>query len=275
MPKGEAMSQVSRPTQIALGAVLLFGLVWMVALRGHTANPSEPAPTSAPASAPVSHPLKSASVTKSSAQTVTAREHRAGSVSDPKHPASGTTTHKTSSSGVHTSSRTHVSHIVTASGAHGTVVVHRTVTVSPDRAVKAKPVQVKAKPVHAQAVPRPKSHAHGGSGTGRQPQQVTVERELAQGKTVILVVWNPNSTVDVTVNAQVNVLARGSKGTIVVHDALANEVDAYGPVTEAAQVYQTPTVLIVNSHGVVSTLTGLTDLFALEQAVREAKTASA
>ena len=37
-------------------------------------------------------------------------------------------------------------------------------------------------------------------------------------------------------------------------------------------MYQTPTILIVNRHGVVSTLTGLTDVFALEQAVREART---
>jgi hypothetical protein len=260
------MSQVSRPTQIALAVVLLFGLVWMVALRGHAANPSEPAPTSAPTSAPVSHALKSASASKSPAQTVPARAHRAGSVSDPKHPASGTTTHKTPPASVDTS-RTHVSHTVTANGARGTVVVHRS-TVSPHRAVKAKAV-------HTQSVSQAKSPAHGGSGSDRRPQQVTVERELAQGKTVILVVWNPSSTVDATVNTQVNVLARRYKGTIVVHDALANQVDAYGSITEAAQVYQTPTVLIVNRHGVVSTLTGLTDVFALEQAVHEAKTASA
>jgi hypothetical protein len=30
-------------------------------------------------------------------------------------------------------------------------------------------------------------------------------------------------------------------------------------------VYQTPTILIVNRRGVVSTLTGLTDTFALKQ----------
>jgi hypothetical protein len=47
----------------------------------------------------------------------------------------------------------------------------------------------------------------------------------------------------------------------------------FGKITEVVRVYQTPTILIVNRHGVVSTLTGLTDVFALEQAVREARLA--
>ncbi len=43
------MAQLSRPYQIALGAVAVLGLVWVMALRGHAANPSEPAPTAPPA----------------------------------------------------------------------------------------------------------------------------------------------------------------------------------------------------------------------------------
>ncbi|MGH2911377.1 MAG: hypothetical protein ACRDJ3_02755, partial [Solirubrobacteraceae bacterium] len=39
------VAQLSRPYQIALGAVAVLGLLWMVALRGHAANPSEPAPS--------------------------------------------------------------------------------------------------------------------------------------------------------------------------------------------------------------------------------------
>ena len=35
------VAQLSRPYQIALGAVAVLGLVWMMALRGHAANPSE------------------------------------------------------------------------------------------------------------------------------------------------------------------------------------------------------------------------------------------
>ena len=58
-----------------------------------------------------------------------------------------------------------------------------------------------------------------------------------------------------------------------MHAALAHQVGTFGKITEVVHVYQTPTILIVNRRGVVSTLTGLTDVFALQQAVREARSA--
>ncbi len=90
----------------------------------------------------------------------------------------------------------------------------------------------------------------------------------------MLVFWNPDSSVDREVHAQAGALVSGSKGTVVMHSALASQVNTFGSVTEVVRVYQTPTILIVNRHGVVSTLTGLTDVFALQQAVREAQRAS-
>ena len=36
------MAQLSRPYQIILGVVVVFGLIWAVALRSHSSNPSEP-----------------------------------------------------------------------------------------------------------------------------------------------------------------------------------------------------------------------------------------
>ena len=49
------MTQLSRPFQIVLVAVVLFALVWFVALRGHSASPTPvagtPASTPAPATA--------------------------------------------------------------------------------------------------------------------------------------------------------------------------------------------------------------------------------
>src|ERR1700720_1730825 len=46
------MAQLSRPYQIALGVVALLGLVWVMALRGHGSNPSEPSPASPAKSTP-------------------------------------------------------------------------------------------------------------------------------------------------------------------------------------------------------------------------------
>ncbi len=89
----------------------------------------------------------------------------------------------------------------------------------------------------------------------------------------MLVFWNPKSSVDRDVQAQARALAGGSKGTVTLHVARANQVGMFGSITEVAHVYETPTILIVNRHGLVSTLTGLTDVFALQQAVREARQA--
>src|ERR1700684_234783 len=46
------MAQLSRPYQIALGVIVVLGLIWAVALRGHASSPSEPVPTSPSASIP-------------------------------------------------------------------------------------------------------------------------------------------------------------------------------------------------------------------------------
>jgi hypothetical protein len=75
-------------------------------------------------------------------------------------------------------------------------------------------------------------------------------------------------------HVEARALAAGSKGTVTVHGARANQVGTFGSITEVVHVYETPTILIVNRHGVVSTLTGLTDVFALKQAVREARAAA-
>jgi cytoskeletal protein RodZ len=62
------MAQLSRPYQIALGAVVVLGLIWAVALRAHGSNPSEPAPTSPAASTPApASTAKSASSATSAA----------------------------------------------------------------------------------------------------------------------------------------------------------------------------------------------------------------
>jgi hypothetical protein len=109
------------------------------------------------------------------------------------------------------------------------------------------------------------------SSNGRAPQQLQVEHELAHGKTVLLLFWEPKSSVDNVVRSQVLDLGKGSKGKLAVHTALADQVGLFGTVTEVAHVYQTPTVLIVGRHGLITMLTGLVDAFSLKQAVREAE----
>jgi hypothetical protein len=259
------VAQVSRPFQIALGAVALLGLVWVFALRSHTTNPSEPAASSPPAStaAQSSAPKAQASsnvyhgaapgvegltravakahgAVDASEQNARQLQRKSAEASSESHAPVSTPAKVAASKGASGSASTRQS-LVAAASAHKTAQAHR------------------------------RSSQAGKRHAGRSAAQVAVEGELSHGKTVMLVFWNPKSSVDQEVRAQALALAGGSKGTVRVHAALARQVGRYGKITEVAHVYQTPTILIVNKRGVVSTLTGLTDVFALQQAVKEAR----
>jgi hypothetical protein len=264
------VAQVSRPFQIALGAVALLGLVWVIALRAHGSNPSEPAPSSSSvptaATSPAGQPkvatrghvyhgaapgvegltravAKARGAVASSQQNANRLQRKSGEASGEPHAPASTP-----------------SKVAASKGASSTTSTQRSILAA---ALARKAAGAR----HGRTTPS-KGHS------GRSAAQVTVEGELAHGKTVMLVFWNPKSTVDREVEAQASALASGSKGTVRMHAALPRQVGAFGKITEVAHVYQTPTVLIVNRHGIVSTLTGLTDVFALQQAVREARGAT-
>ncbi|HEY5194416.1 MAG TPA: hypothetical protein VIJ39_11175 [Solirubrobacteraceae bacterium] len=313
------MAQLSRPYQILLGAVVVFGLIWAVALRGHAANPSEPtASTSHPATSASSLAANAANgssggnpaaptkiyhgnapgvegltraiskahgVVAESQHNVHEQEGKSRALSRESLPSATTT--RTTAGGKTTQSVTVTRKAtVPPTLAHRTVTpIHRTTTSvhgttttshSTTTLVHSAPT-----PVHRVVVPKDKVtvHAHAlprssaKPASGRNPEQVAVEHELAQGKTVMLFFWNPKSTVDQIDQTEAKTLAARSKGTVTLHPALASQVGEFGSITEVVHVYQTPTILIVNKHGLVSTLTGLTDVFALEQSVQEAQSA--
>lgn len=263
------MTQLSRPFQIALGAVVLLGLVWAVALRTHGSNPSEPAPTSPATSKPSSGGAEANS--KSAAPHVyhgaapgvegltraIAKAHAAVGSSQQNAQQLGQKSSEASGE-----SGTTPAGVAAAKGAGGAAVTQKSIE------AKALARRTAAARAHRRPSSSAKSHR------GRSAIQVRVESELTAGKTAMLVFWNPNSSVDQEVRAQAAALAGRSKGTVTLHVALPRQVGVFGRITEVVHVYQTPTILIVNRHGVVSTLTGLTDVFALEQAVREARRAS-
>jgi hypothetical protein len=275
------VTQLSRPFQIALGAVVVLGLVWAMALRGHASNPSEPAPTSPSTSTP---------------STSAAAEAKAAAAPTPiYHGAApgveGFTRAIAKAHGAVATSQQNAQQLQSKSGeasgesqtsttAPGGVAVKGATGAATDRRSEGSPIGQQKSIEAAALARRAAARAHNRSRSssrahsGRTAQQVAVERELAHGKTVMLVFWNPKSTVDQEVRAQAGALAGGSKGAVTMHAALAHQVGMFGKITEVAHVYQTPTILIVNRHGLVSTLTGLTDVFALEQAVREARSAS-
>lgn len=257
------VAQISRPFQIALGAVAVLGLVWMMALRGHAANPSEPAPSSPAPQSP------SKTVAQANPAAPTSVYHGAAP------GVEGLTKAIAKAHGAVAASQQNAQRLQGKSreasnepqtqGASG----HVTAKAVPSTAAQASRAATLAREAAARRHAAPVAKAK----SGLPPAQAVVEGELAKGKTVMLVFWDPKASVDREVQAQARALAAGSKGTVTMHGARANQVGTFGSITEVVHVYQTPTILIVNRHGVVSTLTGLTDVFALKQAVREARAA--
>jgi hypothetical protein len=282
------MAQLSRPYQIALGAMAVLALVWFVALHGHKGTQSEPSPpavSSKPSPPSASKSSASGASAKPSASSAAAQERAAAKATPVYHGAApgveGLTRDISKAHGAVALSQRKAAELQRNSArasneasssrgaggstaASGSTGAGGSTAASGGHAVNGVPADHARSGTDASAPPTPK----------RPVQQATVERELTHGKTVLLVFWNPRSSVDMTVRSQAIAVGRGSQGKVAVHIARTGQVGLFGPVTEVAHVYQTPTVLIVGRHGLISVLTGLIDDFGLRQAVREAEHAN-
>lgn len=244
----------------------LLGLVWVVALRGHGSGGGE-ATGSTPATPP---PAAGAKAQESAAAKPTpiykgAAPGVEGLTRDIRKAHEAVGTSQQNAQQLQRKSSEASNEAPASAGAASSSVAAQSVRHATKAHAHAKAAP--AKPAQQSKAPKPTSN--------RPAAQIAVEREVAQGKTVLLVFWNSKSSVDREVKGQAQALVNGSKGKLAIHTAGANQVGAFGSVTEVVHVYQTPTILIVNRHGVVSTLTGLTDKFALGQIVREAEQANA
>jgi hypothetical protein len=265
------VTQISRPFQIALAAVALLGLVWVVALHGHAPGQHEstgsaPAPAQAPsAQAQAKAAAKPTPIYHGAAPGVegltraVAKAHEA--VATSQRNAAELAQHSREASNEATAGSGASAARVAAAQAHANALARS--------AAAARAHEAAAR---AQRLAHP--HAAAKHSAGNRPAaQVAVEHEVAQGKTVLLLFWNSKSSVDREVRSETTAMVRSSKGTLALHVAAPNQVGKFGSLTEVVHVYQTPTILIVNKRGVVSTLTGLTDTFALRQLVHEARRA--
>jgi hypothetical protein len=282
------MTQISRPFQIALVAIVLLGAVWFFALRGQSAgtggsgssasSPSAPAQSPAPgtsagAPTPVYHgPAPGVEgLTRAIAK---AHEAVATSQQDAKrfeHQSAGSSGSSSPGTPATAASPT------TSAGKGSTTSPPRTATSRPVAGHKASPTRTSAPT--ANRVPA---------------KEALVERELKGGAVVALLFWNPKSAVDVAVRNELQLLLAVHRGDqavrnvpivrrllkaaglelaskFAVQEASASQVADFGSITHSVQVYQTPTMLIINKHGQTTTLTGLTDVFAIEQAIEEAR----
>jgi hypothetical protein len=296
MPKEGAMAQISRPFQIALVAVVLIAAVWFVALRGHSSSTSSSSnESSAPAPAAAS-PSSSASGAGSSS----AAAQSASSSSGGSSASQGTGTYHGSAPGVDGLTRA----IAKARGAvseserHAKALAQKSAEASGE--AKTPSGSSTASVQHAAttggtAAKHSTTKTHSGSSAASansaaskaatgQPTiatdakgipllQARVEGELKQGKVAALLFWNPKGAVDKTVRRELQAAGGKLHGKLAISVARASEVGLFGSFTRSVQVYGTPTILLVNHAGKTASVTGLTDVFSIEQAVKEVKQA--
>jgi hypothetical protein len=274
------MAQLSRPYQIALVALALLAAVWLLALRGHSSGGSgksatTPAPHPAQSSSPGAPytPYKGsapgvAGLTRAiqKAKGAVAQSERNAKQLEGKSPQASNPSAGQQSSGSASSRSTSAAASkagATRRGASRHVTRHKVAT-----------------------------HATGTSGL--PANQVVVERELKRGFSAAILFWSPKAADDVVVHGELQrllaaqrhdpaarkaarelgdesvvVAPSGSKEKVAVHMSPAGKVASYGSFTRAIQVYQTPTLLIVNPKGQTVAITGITDAFSIEQALDE------
>ena len=294
------MTQISRPFQIALLGVGLLAAVWFFALQGHSAGTAGSSPSASAPSAPA-QPAKAGSAGSSVSGSSSSSEPAAAPSSVYHGAAPGveglTRAIARAHEAVATSRRNEKqleeksaqASTVTPSGATGASAPGSTATgavASPPvstGSVKTHAVTVhaKVKPATTRPATRPATaHKVASSGASTPstasakslpPMQATVEAELKQGKIVAVLFWNSKAPVDQAVQRELQAVGRTLGGKLAVHDARAGQVGSFGSITRDVQVLQTPTILIVNKHGQATSLTGLTDGFAIEQAIDEAR----
>jgi hypothetical protein len=229
-------------------------------------TPAATASAGAPASAASHASTGTHSASTHHAAAATVRAHPGASVSHSR--ASATTgSHAPAHATTGSHAQAHNSHSTAAAGAtaaltlnHLAEAVHLKAVINLlDPALRAKIATADGRYVTAM-----KSYLQSAS-------QATVTAELKQGKTVLLLFLNPHAYDDDAVAIETVTVAHKLGHSIAVHFAQADQVNSFGSITRDIPVYQTPTLLIVTPKRQVTTLTGLTDHFSIEQAVAEAR----
>ncbi|MHB8234773.1 MAG: hypothetical protein ACYDHT_08990 [Solirubrobacteraceae bacterium] len=257
------MSQISRPFQIALVAIVALALVWLVFLRGHSSS-SESASSTAPSSA---QPAKATQPSSSASASSGSNPGGSSVSSSPYHGSApgvaGLTRAIAKARGAVAQTEQHDKRLQrkadqaeNGAGASAPSSSHASApaTSAPSTAVKA-PRSTAAPQRAAQGVP---------------VMQTKVEDELKHGKLVAILLWNAKGSVDQVVRRELSAARRGARG-LVVHVATSGQVGSFGTFTRAVQVSSTPTILLITPKGVTSSITGLTDAYAIQQAISEAR----
>lgn len=277
------MQQLSRPFQILLVVFVLFAAVWFVALRKHSSsseNTSAPAPSSsaqhaASTSSPGGGtPASSGSTYNGSAPGVAglsrAIQKARGAVAQSQQNANQLQQKSAQASGQTQNDQTQNSKQTQHSSQAQSGQAQKSQT---QGGTQQHQNSTQTHSASAKSAPSAFAQAHSKAVNGIPAMQATVESELQHGKVVALLFFNPKGSVDAAVRRELRRAGDSSHGKLAVHLASAKQVGTFGSFTRTVQVYSTPTILLINKAGVTSSLTGLTDAFSIEQAIREVKTA--
>jgi hypothetical protein len=265
------MAQLSRPFQIAVLALAVLALASFAVLHraggSSTTSPSPSVASSGASSSPVYH--GSAPGLEGLTRAVN-KAH--GAVAETGHVAQETQS-KAAQTSPSTSAGTVAVHETPSGGTAPRAAVKPTTAAAPRAALHP---TTAVHPRHTTIVAPRTAHAHSGaaaaSGAAKAPaMQAKVAAELKQGKVVLLLFRNPHAFNDDLVTVVAAVAAHQLGHSVVVHFAKVSELDSFGSITRDIQLYQTPTLLIINRKHQVTTLTGFIDVFAVEQAVAEAR----
>jgi hypothetical protein len=251
MPKESPMAQISRPFQIALVAVVLLAGVWLFALQGHSSSSS---------SSPAPSPPSAAAQAKSAAAPTPVYHGAAPGVT-------GLSSAVAKAHGAVATSQQNAKQLeqqsAQASSATGAPASATASTAAPaPTTTKSSSVVV----VHTRGGKAP----HKGA-VGTLPRQRLVEAELKAGDVVVLLFWDRKGSDDAAVHRAVQAVT--GHGKVSVHLAPPSQVASFGSITRGVQVYGTPTVLVIGKAGQATVLTGLTDAYAIRQAIAEARSA--
>ncbi len=266
------MAQLSRPYQIGLLAVALLAAAWLLLFQGHHTSPSGSGSSQPPATA--THTVQAPTTApKAHAEGTAGKATGHGSASslgafghaiEKARGAATTTQHNTQELERKSAQAS------SASAPASSTPASTAATPAPATPAKsAAPSTTASAPAVTKAPSTSTSSAKGTVRAAVALRQHAVEAQLAQGKTVLIFFWNPKGSDDRAVNAELGRLPHNLH--IAIDRANANAVTTFGTITRGVQVYGTPTLLVVNKKGQVTTLTGLQSSFTIAQTIEESK----
>ncbi len=227
------MQQLSRPYQIALGALLVFALAWFTVLKPSAAAEEPAPPAAAPPAAPGAAGLGRA-VDKAKGAAAASDANAAAAAAAQGEPAAPTAAAPRGSA-----------------GADGKSAAKRKPAAKGEPAAKGGPAAKRK----SAASPRPDPSA-------------PLLRAVARGKVAVLLFYSREAADDRAVRRALRAANRHD-GRVVVRAASIARVAEYAAITQGVDVLQAPTLLVIGKDNRARSLVGFTDTRAIDQLVAD------